>query len=548
MPLNHSQNKSKRQRLDEAGAKLRAVFGKDAERKTQAPQTPAPEILSEAWNVSGQITEFAVKYLGHLMKDQETGVFIPPAKFHRELYQILLSEQYAAIAAPREHAKSTVVTVIFVLYCICLKRRRFIIIIEDTQPNAALQLAAIKEELETNSDLRADFGNLVGDKKWDTNDCRTSTGISLVARGAGQSLRGLRYRLYRPDLVVCDDLENDVDVENPDSRASLERWFKRVVMNLGKKCQIFVIGTILHYDSLLSNLLDPDKYKRFVKRRLEAVDQEWSPESVLWPEKWSIDDLKQKASDIGTTDFNQEFRNLPISADTQVFQEAWIKAHAYTREELRMREIHREQFFKVTYCDPAISQKRKADDFASVTLTIDSKGFLLVTRAEGKKMPFTQQRQFIFDRYDEEHPVVLGIEQQAYQEALKQEIEEKSRETGRYINVIGVNNLTDKFLRISSIASLVENGTIRFCLDGTQQKLISQLLFLGKIKDDLADALQGAVQLARQQTFSAAIAMAPVQIGTRDRSETRSVFDNNQLGGRREPQDFMQRNRRSLWR
>jgi hypothetical protein len=289
--------------------------------------------------MAGQITEFALKYLGHLMKDQETGEFIPPAEFHRDLYQILLTQQYAAIAAPREHAKSTVVTVIFVLYCVCFKRRHFIIIIEDTQPNAALQLAAIKEELETNSALREDFGNVVGDKKWDTNDCRTTTGISLAARGAGQSLRGLRYRLYRPDLVICDDLENEEDVDNPETRAKLERWFKNVVMNLGKKCQIFVIGTILHYDSLLSKLLDPDKFKRFVKRRLQAVDLEWTPESVLWPAKWSLDDLKLKESDVGATEFNQEFRNLPISADTQVFQEDWIIKHAFTREELKFREI-----------------------------------------------------------------------------------------------------------------------------------------------------------------------------------------------------------------
>jgi hypothetical protein len=248
MAQKHSQNKSKRQRLDEAGARLRSMFGSNPG-EAPAKQTAAPEILAEAWNMAGQITDFALKYLGHLMKDQETRRIHPPAEFHRDLYQILLTQQYAAIAAPREHAKSTVVTVIFVLYCVCFKRRHFIIIIEDTQPNAALQLAAIKEELETNSALREDFGNAVGDKKWDTNDCRTTTGISLAARGAGQSLRGLRYRLYRPDLVICDDLENEEDVDNPETRAKLERWFKNVVMNLGKKCQIFVIGTILHYDS-----------------------------------------------------------------------------------------------------------------------------------------------------------------------------------------------------------------------------------------------------------------------------------------------------------
>jgi predicted phage terminase large subunit-like protein len=548
MALSHSQNKSKRQRRDEAGAKLRAAFeGAPGERPAPAKQADAEKVLAEAWSLAGEITDFAVKYLRHFMIDPKSGAYIAPAEFHRELYRILLTEQYAAIAAPREHAKSTVVSVIFVLYCICYKLRHFIVLISDTQPQAALQLAAVKEEIENNPALREDFGELAGDKKWDVNDCRTSTGISVVARGAGQSLRGLRFRQWRPDLVICDDLENEEAADNPDTRDKLKRWFLGTVMNLGKGCQVFVIGTILHFDALLAELLDEDKFKTFVKRKYEAVDDEWTAESVLWPAKWDLQALKDKEHTIGSVMFNQEWRNRPISSDTQIFQEAWITAHAFRRSELADRETRGESFFKVTYHDPAISQKRKADFFASVTLTVDAKGYLYITRAEQARMPFGKQREFIIARYDEEKPAAVGIEQQAYQEALKQEMEDVGRETGRYINIVGVSNLTDKFLRISSISSLVENGTIRFCLDGTQKTLISQLLFLGKIKDDLADALQGAVQLARQYNFSAAIETSGAQVGSRQ-PESRGVRSLTEVAGRQKTEDFVQRDRRSLWR
>ena len=481
------QNKSKRQQREDAATRLRAAFGTVPGEIRAAKKDPR-QVLDSAWELATAISEFAFKYLGHFMVDQQTGAAISPAEFHRELYTILLTEQYAAIAAPREHAKSTVVTVIFVLYCVCYKLRRFIVIISDTQPQAALQLAAIKEELENNAALQSDFGNLVGDKKWDINDCRTTTGITLAARGAGQSLRGLRYRLYRPDLVICDDMENEEGVDNSETRDKLERWFVGTVLNLGKGCQVFVIGTILHYDGLLAKLLDPEKHKKFVKRRYAAVDQEWRPDSVLWPAKWSIESLREKEEVIGSVMFNQEFRNLPISESTQIFKEEWIVRHAFRREELANKPT-----FKITYIDPAISQKATADFFASVTIDVDEQGFLYVTRAEQDRMPFTKQVDFILRRADEEQPQAIGIEEQAYQAALKQAIDEASRESGRYLNVVGVANLTDKFLRISTMSPLVENGTIRFCLDGTQKTLISQLLFLGKIKDDLADALQGAV-------------------------------------------------------
>jgi predicted phage terminase large subunit-like protein len=537
MALRPSQNKSKRQQREDAAAQLRAVFGV-VPGELKPARKDASQVLDQAWELATDITTFAQKYMRHFMVDQQTGAVISPAEFHRELYQILLTEQLAAIAAPREHAKSTCVSVIFVLYCICYKLRKFIVLISDTQPQAALQLAAVKEEMESNAELRADFGNLVGDKKWDVNDCRTTTGVTLAARGAGQSLRGLRFRLYRPDLVICDDMENEEDVDNPETREKLERWFVGTVLNLGKKCQVFVIGTILHYDGLLAKLLDPEKFKKFIKRRYEAVDQEWRPETVLWPAKWDIESLHEKEEVIGSVMFNQEFRNLPISESTQVFKEEWITRHAFRREELVGKAT-----VKISYNDPAISQKSTADFFASVTIDIDAQGFIYVTRAEQDRMPFTKQVEFILRRADEEQPMVIGIEDQAYQTALKQAIEDASRTSGRYLNVVGVPHLTDKFLRISTMSPLVENGTLRLCLDGTQKTLISQLLFLGKIKDDLADALEGAVELARRFNFQAAIASSNVQVGGREQTFGREdVLAGNRGGG-----DFVRRDRRSRW-
>jgi predicted phage terminase large subunit-like protein len=550
MPQKHSQGRSKRELRDEAGARLRAVFGVDPENPFRK-QVSADELLAEAFELASEITEFATTYLRHFMIDPVTEQVIEPAQFHKDLYQILLSEQYAAIAAPREHAKSTVVSVIFVLYCICYKRRRYIILISDTQPQASQQLAAVKAELESNDELRSKFGDLVGEKKWDVSEIRTSTDISIVSRGAGQSLRGLRYRMWRPDLVICDDLENEQDVDNPDSRAKLVRWFLGTVMNLGKYCQVFVIGTILHYDSFLSELLDADKHKSFTKRRYMAVDIEWTPESVLWPAKWDIEALRKKERDIGSVFFNQEWRNLPISDETQVFREEWITRHQYWRE----YHAH-EPLVRVTYYDPAISEKRKADFFASVTVGIRENGQILVLRAEQAKMPFLKQVEFIVGKWDEERPEVVGIEDQAYQMALRQAVEALSTASGRYMNVVGVPHLTDKFMRIASMSSLVESGAVRFCLDGTQKALISQLLFLGKIKDDLADALESAVQLARAMNFKPVMAsVSNAGVGERAPGQGRGMLTQlflDQAAKERDvmlerPQEYIQRGRKSLW-
>jgi predicted phage terminase large subunit-like protein len=490
MAQKRSQDNSKRARLEESRARLRGLF--DKRTKAEAAAVPAATMLREAWDVAADITAFAQKYLAHYMVDQETGQPCEPADFHREIYQLLLTEKRLAIAAPREHAKSTVVGLIFTLYCICYKLRKFIVLIQDTQEQTKLQLGGIKEELEHNEFLKDDFGSLAGEDKWGETDIVTSTGIRLAARGAGQSLRGLRTRQYRPDLVICDDLENDENVESADGRNKLERWFKAAVLNLGKACQVVIIGTILHFDSLLSRILDPLQYPTFVRRLFRAIDMDWNPQSILWPKKWPLPALREKEREIGSVFFNQEYRNMPVSEATQIFKESWFKQHQYYRDELLDKKID-----KITGIDPAISQKEKADQFASTTIALDRSGFIYVTRTEGKRIPFPKQIEFIIKTYDMEKPRTIGVESVAYQKALKQALDEKGRETRRYFNVKEVQADTDKFRRISGLSPLVENGTIRFLLDGTQKELIDQLLYLGKTKDDLADSLEIAVAIAR---------------------------------------------------
>jgi len=506
MALKRSQNKSRRDRLEESRVRLRAIFQAGTTADGQVKGFRPETVLKAAWDLADDIDAFTHKYLSHYMVDQETGTVVEPAEFHRELYQIALTTKRAAIAAPREHAKSTVVSLFFVLYCVCYKLTRFTVLVSNTEPQAILLLNAIKVELETNDALREDFGDLVDQVKWGEKDIVTSTGVRISARGAGQSLRGLRQRMYRPDLVICDDLEDDETVDNPDSRNKLERWFKNVVLNLGKACRVFVIGTILHYDSLLSHLLDKDKYPKFEKRLYQAVDDDFTPESVLWSQKWPLEALREKEIDIGSTDFNQEFRNRPVNADTQSFKEADIIRHAFTRDELRGKQLVR-----LTGIDPAISKKEKSDFFASVTVAIDERGYILVERAEAEHLSFPEQWRFVLRRFDEEQPLAIGVESVAYQKALKQHVDEQSRESGRYIPVIEIQADGDKFRRITAMSPLVENGTIRFCLDGTQKALISQLLFLGKIKDDLADALEIAVRLARMQGLKPVISSADAQ-------------------------------------
>ncbi|MFG8243731.1 hypothetical protein ACEOQ4_33345, partial [Pseudomonas aeruginosa] len=65
--------------------------------------------------------------------------------------------QHEAIAAPRGNAKSTLVSQIFVIWCVLTGRKHYPLIIMDAFEQAATMLEAIKAELEFNPRLAMDF-------------------------------------------------------------------------------------------------------------------------------------------------------------------------------------------------------------------------------------------------------------------------------------------------------------------------------------------------------------------------------------------------------
>lgn len=412
---------------------------------------------------------------------------LPPAEFHYELYKLLMTEKRVAVAAPREHAKSTVVNLGFVLYAICFKLKNFIIITSDTDTQAKYFLWSIKTELESNEKLREDFGDLTTTDKWSESDFITRNEIRVLARGAGASMRGLRYKSHRPDLIIVDDLENDEAVNTELQRKKTENWFKRVLLNcVGPGGQVFIIGTILHHDSLLMKLLKDPKWKSV---KYQAIKEDGTP---LWPERWPIERLQDKKEEIGTLNFAQEFMNDPVDEDSLLFNEDHI---VWADPE----EIAGKTLDIVCFVDPSLGGSRKADFSAIVTIGRDPMtGIIYVLDAWIERVPPLRLMEKLFEIYDRFKHMMIGIEVVAFQKVLSLWIQEKSRESAAYLPIQEVNQGgISKEARITRLSPLVENGTLRF-LKTVSRRLIDQLVQFPKgDHDDGPDALEGAVSLLR---------------------------------------------------
>ncbi|MFA9951149.1 hypothetical protein [Dentiradicibacter hellwigii] len=92
-----------------------------------------------------------------------------------------------AIAAPRGEAKSTLVSQLFVLWCLVTGRKRYPVIVMDSIDQAYPMLEAIKAELEFNPRLMMDFPDATGRGSiWNAGTIITRSNAKVQVFGSGQ--------------------------------------------------------------------------------------------------------------------------------------------------------------------------------------------------------------------------------------------------------------------------------------------------------------------------------------------------------------------------
>lgn len=418
------------------------------------------------------------------------------AEFHSELSELIETQKRFVGAAPREHAKSTTVTFAKVIHSICFELFHFVVIIRDTADVAKQSVDDVRQELEHNERLREDFGDLIGDRKWTESEFVTSNGIKVLGLGRGMAVRGLRYKQYRPDLVILDDIEDDESVESKQQRDKQERWLRRAVLNIiGPGGSFFMIGTILHHDSLLMRLLKQTDV--FTTRVWKAIKENGKP---LWPARWPMQRLEAKRKEIGARNFATEFMNDPANEEEQIFLPQFERR--FGDDELAGVALD-----EAAAIDPAIGLKQKNDDSA-IAVIGEARGVYYVTSIRIRKMKIQQQVDLVVATC-QEHPKLLkfGFETIAYQDALKQLVDERSKIERLQIPAIPVDDISsDKLRRLSRMAPLWEQGLIRFPSPSSSywnpdvEKCLEELYALGcsaNAHDDGPDAVERAISLLR---------------------------------------------------
>lgn len=411
-----------------------------------------------------------------LQKNFDQPVAVPQC--HYDWWEACASNHpKVAIAAPRRHAKSTAVTLAYALACICFRKSSYMLIVSDTITQACQFLGELKKELIENEQLKTLFK--IGKYEKDTEDdfivsFMDGPKFRISAKGSEQKLRGLKWDNKRPDLIIGDDLENDEIVMNPERRMKFKRWFYgALVPCLSKNGKIRIVGTILHEDSLLSNLMPTPWHRETVTTPLltysKLVRPTWKAfkyrahnedySLILWPANYTKDYFVHLRADFvarGLPDvYSQEILNEPIDESVAYFKKADFTL---------MKDEHAEEnmHFYIA-ADLAISKEQTADWCVFVVVGVDSGKKINVVDVVRQRLDSKEIVDMVINLQRTYDPELFGIEETQITKSIGPYLREEMVRTGVFPNLLALKHQgKDKIARARSIQGRCRAHAVRF--------------------------------------------------------------------------------------
>lgn len=465
-------------------------------------------------------------------------------EFHREIAQELLkmkSGDKIAVVAPRDHAKSTFINLIFPLHRILFGEERFILLISESEMQSKYNLESLGNEIEYNPNIHYFFGNRMG-KIWGKEekeiigsydeDGNPSVMCKCLIRGTGQKVRGLKYGAYRPTLTIIDDGEGEANSNTPMAREKFRRWLNAVVIPASGDAKLCFIGTIVDEEAYLNRIAGPKAYDKrgkykvkgwkslfyqsvlqktksgvFVSEGKEVYEKGRKTPKVLWPDrrpyKWLKAEKERLKSEGDIAYFYQEYQNIPMDDAFRVFKKEHIqywdgryiheggKNFIMRTDEGRKTQVPVNIFIGV---DPASSENVKADYTVVMCVAVDPEyNIYVVDYFRGQVSPMDGATQ-IMNFADKYHPRDIRVEKTGHV-MLSDYLIRESKRTGRFLNISAKDAIKTKYFRIKEMQPLFASKAM--FLKEEHDELESELLSFkehGQFKKDTLDALRWATE------------------------------------------------------
>jgi len=449
----------------------------------------------------------------------------PP--FHRKEAEVLLDKSVLKMCEiwPRGYSKTTIFAQAFALHSILYQDKdnpEFIVLIGETQAQAMSSLKWIKTRLES-PEVQAIWGDLIG-TKWTQHEIVTKTGARVLARGTGQAMRGAKEDHMRITAAILDDFESELNTKTEESRRANAEWMTGTVIPAlePKTGRMIALCTIVHEDSWMHNIYK--NYEKAIKQGegfswYVSFYQSYNEDGPLWADRFPLPFLEERKKEFAEAGqinkFYQEYQNEPISSEERKFAPGDFRyyegKHSRHNESSILVRIERDKNGDIDKdiqipvnitvgVDPAISLDRRADRTWILPLATDIDDNTYVLPYFKGRIQVYEIVEKIFE-FGELYPdAIFIIETTAYQEALAQQIEQRMRETHKYLRIRRIKPRVKKSVRIDGMQP--HFALHKMYMQDNMYDLIHELTYFPDGKhDDGVDALFNAWKFRTKPTI-----------------------------------------------
>lgn len=427
------------------------------------------------------------------------------APFHRRIDAALWAgRRKVAIKVFRDGAKTARLRM-FISKRIAYGVSRTILYISKSEDTATATLEWLKRLVETNTPW-AQFWGIQKGETWAADQAEfvnTILGvrITVIAVGIHGQIRGLNFDDYRPDLVVCDDIEDEKTTNTKEQIKKHSDLLHGTVMRGlaspidNPEAMIVIIQTPLDPDDAIETAFanagpDPLSDWLCVEASCFETDAAGNIQSA-WPAKFPVEFLlSEKQSYIKLNKLSVWLREMEVtvtSKETCFFLPEWLQKHealpAGDWKEL------------VLFIDPASSDSATAD-FQAITLTGNMNGhawLIAYNKSKGQDVDETVDK--FFQTWDlmlalgkGKANLKFGVEIVGYQRQLKRAIEKEMRRRERYAFIEPVQDKRAKEDVINQAFTPVASMGMYHCLNSHTDFITDFEKYPRVKKDDLIES------------------------------------------------------------
>lgn len=413
--------------------------------------------------------------------------------------------QYKLMLMPRDHFKSTAVTISGNLQKAVIDPNQRILIANESATNAERFLSAIRQHAESNRVFRTLYSDVIpkDTRKVKWNDQELTFNRQWIGPEPTFDTIGMTGSMTsRHYTHIC--IDDPISKEAVQSEKVMQETIQRLrdlqtLLVEPMKDTVWVIGTRWALFDVYRWL--EEKFGKKLVRFVRAAIEDDQP---IFPERFSLETLAEMRHTMEEYMFSCLMMNNPRNADIQDLNIHDLKFWRWKEDETRIELLNREgtveeewrldQLEVYTTVDLAPAERASSDRNAITTCGITPSARAVVLDAYGARCTPLQVIEKLFELKARFNPRVFGIEGVAYQKAFKYFLKQECDRRGVYMRIEEIKAVGKKEIRVRGLQPVMAVG--RMYISPMQHMLRSEMADfpLGE-HDDVVDALSMQLQL-----------------------------------------------------